>query len=341
MKAILAAIFMLGCASASPPEARYTAFEDPVEHAFTVDVPQGWSVKGGIFRIGYSDPRAMVEMKSPDGKMTIRLGDFGIPPYSVPDRSHPQEGVVVELEPQAQIGIARYRSGPEFAVRYGNARFSNTCDKAELAPHDSLPVKFNLPPGDPPVQQSEGEAFYKCTKGSVAMTGFVYTKTSLGPVGQGGVQMWSVNALMSFLANDDRAKDAAAIAVHAAESLRIKPQWIEYQKKMDAEGLQMARLIAQKKMQGLAAQVQQFRARMKAMSDQVAGFEARQNRQAAQVQGFSDALNGITRTHDPLTGQYREVWSGQSNQYWVNGAGQVVSSANSPGPSFHQLQTVR
>ena len=175
----------------------------------------------------------------------------------------------------------------------------------------------------------------------MAITGFVYTKTSLGPVGQGGVQMWSVNALMSFLANDDRAKDAAAIAVHAAESLRIEPQWIEYQKKMDAEGLQMARLIAQKKMQGLAAQVQQFRARMKAMSDQVAGFEARQNRQAAQVQGFSDALNGITRTHDPLTGQYREVWSGQSNQYWVNGAGQVVSSANSPGPSFHQLQTVR
>ena len=341
MKTILAAIFMLGYASASPPEARYTTFEDPVEHAFTVDVPQGWSAKGGIFRIGYSDPRAMVEMKSPDGKMTIRLGDFGIPPYSVPDRSHPKEGVVVELEPQAQIGIARYRSGPEFAVRYGNARFKNICDKAELEPHDPLPVKFNLPPGDQPLQQSEGEAFYKCTAGPAAMTGFVYTKTSLGKSAPDIPQFWTVNALLSFLATDDRAKDTAASAAHIAESFRIKPQWIEYQKKMDAEGLQMARLIAQRKMQNLAAQVQQFRARMKAMSDQVAGFEARQNRQAAQVQGFTDVLNGITRTHDPMTGEYREVWSGQSNQYWVNGVGQVVSSANSPGPSFHQLQTVR
>ncbi len=295
-----------------------------------------------MFRIGYSDPRAMVEIKSPDGKIAVRVGDYGIPPYTVPDRSHPKEGVTVDLDPLAQVGVARYRSGPEFAVRYGDARFKNLCDKFEVVVHDPLPIKFNLPQGDvPPVKESEGEAFYKCSVGPASMTGFVYTKTSLGPVGQGGVQLWGLNGLVSFLAPDDRAKDAAAVAARAAGSLRVKPQWIEYQKKMDAEGMQMERLIAQRKMQALAAQVQQFRARMKAMSDQVAGFEARQNRQATQVQGFTDALYGITRTHDPMTGEYREVWGAKSNQLWVNGLGQVAEGTSAPSPQFHRLETVR
>ena len=43
----------------SPPIAApalgWVKYEDPLEHAFTLDVPQGWSVKGGTFRPGYSD----------------------------------------------------------------------------------------------------------------------------------------------------------------------------------------------------------------------------------------------------------------------------------------------
>src|SRR5580704_18841953 len=98
MKAILAAIFVLACASASPPEAKSSIFEDPVEHAFTINVPQGWTAKGGTFRIGYFDARPMVEMAGPANAVSIRIGDYGIPAYSIPDRAHPQEGVLVNLE---------------------------------------------------------------------------------------------------------------------------------------------------------------------------------------------------------------------------------------------------
>ena len=52
----------------------WVKFEDPLEHAFSVDVPQDWTVKGGLFRLGFSDTRMMVDMKSPDGKIEIRMG---------------------------------------------------------------------------------------------------------------------------------------------------------------------------------------------------------------------------------------------------------------------------
>jgi len=53
----------------------WARMEDPVEHAFTLDVPQGWTARGGLFRLGLSDYRPMVDLKSPDGRTNIRLGD--------------------------------------------------------------------------------------------------------------------------------------------------------------------------------------------------------------------------------------------------------------------------
>src|ERR1700685_3498114 len=71
----------------------WVKFTDPLEQAFTLEVPQGWTVKGGMFRLGYSDHRQMVDMTSPDGKINIRVGDLSIPPYFVPNQLH-HEGEV-------------------------------------------------------------------------------------------------------------------------------------------------------------------------------------------------------------------------------------------------------
>ena len=89
-------------------------YEDPLEKAFTLDVPSGWTIKGGMFRLGYSDHRAMVDMTSPDGKINIRLGDLAIPTYFLPNQFH-HEGEVYDLGAQAQGRVARYRTGQEFA----------------------------------------------------------------------------------------------------------------------------------------------------------------------------------------------------------------------------------
>jgi hypothetical protein len=42
------------------------------EHAFVLDVPKGWTAKARAFRLGYSDVRLMVDLRSPDGKTNVR-----------------------------------------------------------------------------------------------------------------------------------------------------------------------------------------------------------------------------------------------------------------------------
>ena len=50
----------------------WTQFEDPAEHAFSLQIPAGWKVVGGLYRFGPLDPRVMVDLVSPDGGTRIR-----------------------------------------------------------------------------------------------------------------------------------------------------------------------------------------------------------------------------------------------------------------------------
>src|ERR1700735_8446 len=117
----------------------WVTFKDPFEQAFTTDVPKDWTVKGGLFRLGYSDERIMVDVTSPDRKINVRLGDVAIPNYTLPDQLHPKEGDVYDLGAQAQMTVASYRSGTQFAALYGQSRFRNLCPKLTPQRVESVP----------------------------------------------------------------------------------------------------------------------------------------------------------------------------------------------------------
>ncbi|MGB6905229.1 MAG: hypothetical protein WBD98_20535, partial [Acidobacteriaceae bacterium] len=288
--------FGLKTASAQTP-ASWSQFQDPFEHAFALDVPQGWTVQGGLFRLGYSDERPMVDLRSPDGAIEIRLGDVAIPSYTVPNQFHAHEGEVYDLGAQARLIVARYRTGPEFAVLYSHARFGSDCrNPQDDAPDAGMTVPDYLPQEQNAAQSSAGQIAYRCETQSGTRVVFAYTRTALY---QG---IWQVPTIVSFVAPPEQAAVAKSIAVRCARSLAIAPEWIEYQKRMDAEGLQYQRMRQQGRIRDLQAQVQQFEQRMQAMQNQVNAFEQHQAAQAAQVQSFTNVLNGITPTTDPLTG---------------------------------------
>jgi len=311
----------------------WSQFQDPMEKAFSLDVPRGWTTKGGLFRLGYSDERPMVDLQSPDGSIEIRLGDVAIPSYAVPNQNHTQEGQVYDLGAQAQMIVARYRTGPEFAVLYSHARFGSACRNPQPDAQDAgSTVPDYLPQEGGAVQSSGGQIAYRCDTQSGARVVFAYAKTVLY---QG---LWQVPAMISFVAPPDKAATARAIALHCAGSFKISPAWVEYQKQMDAQGLQYQKMRQAGRIQQLQAQVQQFEAQMQAMQNQVNAFEQHQAAQAAQVQSFTNALNGITPTTDPLTGEKRDVWTGPNANYWVNGAGQVVNSTDAPAAGWRQIQ---
>jgi hypothetical protein len=320
----------------------WTKFVDPTEQAFTVDVPQGWTVKGGMFRLGFSDERAMVDMTSADGRINVRLGDVAVPSYVLPSQYHAREGEVYDLGAQAQMVVARYHSGPEFAVLYSHVRFYQLC-RNPRADADTAVSEFSVPDYLPapvaPDQSSSGRIAYRCDaakpeKGAApgGAVVFAYARTALYQ------NIWGVTSLVSFHAPADQADTVRAIALHSARSMRLLPQWIERQKQLDAQGLEYQRARQQQRMAALGQQVQQFEARMQAMRQQVSAFERHQAAQAAQVEGFTNVLNGVTPTVDPLTGQARNVWTGPAERYWTNGVGDVINSNSQPNASWHEIQ---
>jgi hypothetical protein len=274
----------------------------------------------------------MVDMTSPDGKINVRLGDVTIPSYTLPSQYHQREGEIYDLGAQAQMVVARYRTGPDFAVLYSHVRFYQICQNpvadqadADFAMRDYFPADAN------PTQSSTGRIAYRCNTSGGPRIAFAYVGTSLNG------QIWQTPALASFLAPANHVSLAKNVLLHCAQTFRLNPQWLEYQKQMDAEGLQYQQARQQQRMAALARQVQQFQQKMQAMQDQVNAFERHQQAQSAQVDSFSQALRGVTPTLDPITGESREVWTGPHNNYYTNGLGEVVNSNTAPSASWRQL----
>jgi hypothetical protein len=310
-------------------------FQDPFEHAFTIEVPQGWTVKGGLFRVGYSDYRPMLDLRSPDGKTQIRSGDVAIPSYTSPNQYHTREGEINDLGAQAQSVYARYRTGKEFAALYALTHFKTLCQT--LTPEETdqtSPVKEpDSGQGSANSKTSAGAISYRCDSGQSSRRAYVYARTTVSPP-----SLWQVTALVSYIAPADEISLVRGVLMHGSQTFHVDPAWIEYQKKMDADGLQYQIARQRQRQRAIGQQVQEFEARMQTMRNQVSAFERQQNTQARQVESFGNLLTGITPTIDPLNGETRNVWTGPRNGYWINGQGTVVNSETSPGAGFRPLQ---
>jgi len=315
-------MMLLAAASASAAAASgiaWVRFVDPAEHAFSMDVPQGWKITGGTYRFGPLDPRAMVDMISPDSAIRLRFGDSGVPPFAVPDRNMLslgfREGSRYSPRGVAQERIANYRPGWVFADLYGQARFSALCRSLELKQMRQLsPVHENQ--GQ---EITAGEVVYRCESSSGPLAGYVFAETQLTRMQTTAI--WQVTALYSFLARDDQAANALKTILHAMATFQIDPQWEMYQLRLNGQAAQAA-----------------YRGFQQSMAQEHEHFTRQEARFQQQVDGFSRALRGVTLTNDPVGNVKREVWTGPSANYFINPAGVTVNAPTSPGPGFHQLQ---
>ena len=320
-------------AAPSPADITWVKFEDPFEQAFTVDVPQGWTIRGGLFRLGYSDYRPMIDLVSPDGSINIRSGDVAVPTYFLLTPTHPRDGEAADLGAQAQGIYAKYRTGKDYAGLYALAHFKTVCKTLtpeqvdQAAPGKKDP---NAAPESP--QNSRGAIGYRCDSSGKSRDAYVYARTVLSS------NLWQVKALISYIAPADQVPQVRNIIAHLSETFQVNPKWVAYQKQMDDEGYQYQVQRQQQRRAALAQQVQQFEAKMQSMRNQVNAFERHQAAQAAQVESWGNTLTGLTPTVDPLNNETRLVWTGPNNGYWINGQGTVVNSNLSPGPGFHELQ---
>jgi hypothetical protein len=331
-------LFATSCCFSVPLFAQvqsWVQLQDPSpEHGFVLDVPKGWAAKAGMFRLGYSDVRLVVDLKSPDGKTNVRLGDVSIPAYALPTPTHPREGDFIDLGAQAQLTVANYRTGQQYAEKYAQSRFKELCKSLTPDAHaPSISIPDNLPPDPAAKSSTTGEVTYRCESGSGGMTAFVYAKTNLSE------GLWTVRNLVSYLAPPEQVSLATDVLQRCVRSFRLNPQWVERQKQMDAYALDYQRQRQAGRIRQIQVQVAQFEQSMKAMQQQVASFERGQQRSAAQSEEWGNILTGITPTVDPL-GNRQDVWTGTKSRYFKNGSGTIVNSdVVPPGGGWTELNT--
>ena len=292
----------------------WVTVRDRREQAFSIEVPKGWKVYGGMFRFSSVDARPFVDMTSPDGKSNIRVGDATIPGYSTPN----------PWLPHPAPNVAPYASGDVFAKKYGQARFSQLCQSLQVQQTHPMTPKYHQP-GQGLIRVTGGEAIFACAEKGQAMAGYVYAETML--VGSGGPNsQWYVVALGSFLSPVEQAQAAGEMLKHSGESLRLNPEWARMEQQLVDQETQRLQNNARATMAATQAQTAHQQQVMKVMQQQ--------------NDNFNDVINGLTFTRDPQTSQTREVQTLQGGPKWTNGLGTVVDSPMSPGPAFHQLQVI-
>jgi len=323
----------------------WVKYQDPLEQAFTVEVPDGWVVRGGMFRMGMSDHRPMVDITTQDAKINIRLGDVAVPPFSIPTQFHPP-GTIVDIGAVGQPVSEDYMEAPEFAELYGKARFSRLCETL-------TPTQANMPPpkhakgdfdealgkarqqGANP-EASDGAATFDCGSVLGRRTAYDYVQTAmLGTTG------WIVPTEDSYVAPPDQLQIVRDILDHIEASVQYSPEWQARQDETDRQAIAYSQARARGRMEETYREVQQAQAKMDAMRSQVQSFEAGQARERSQFQGWDDVINNVTPTIDPF-GNEHDVTTGSKYGYWYNpGTNSTVNSNTMPGPGYQKLTVIQ
>ncbi len=215
---------------------QWTTYADPAEHAFTMDVPAGWQVSGGLARFSAVDVRTGVTMRSPDGRIEIFYGDPEIPPFTVPNPQMEMygihEGMTLGQGAQTQT-FQRYMPGQQFSASWGAHRVSKDCGQVAVQGSQPLPqlaqrIDMAYSQGGVRTSTQAGDAQFTCmmANGGLAQ-GYVFSYTLLAETN--GFAMWFVPGVVGYVATADQAPQARALMAHVIQSFQLDPNWVQRQ----------------------------------------------------------------------------------------------------------------
>jgi hypothetical protein len=312
----------------------WAKMEDPVEHAFTLEVPRSWTWSGGAYRLGYGDIRVMVDVWSPDRKTNLRYGDVWFSQSYAPPNQFHREGEAQDLGAVGRGTYAAYRTGQQFAELYARDSFRGVCKSLTPQRTDPPLVQDTSMHREGNSQFSEGEVTYRCETSQGLRFAYAFARTTL-TTSQALPNLPPTTSwtplLVSYLAPPDQVSIAASIARHFGGSFKISPQWRQYQNEMDRQGTAYAIARAQRR---ITQQQEQFASFTQRMNEQVRHFEQGQARQQAQVDNFLHVLNGVVPTNDP---NHPLVEQGTHQGKW-NCGGQIYDSDLPPRPGCTQIR---
>jgi hypothetical protein len=212
---------------------KFVRWVDPQERSFSVEVPAGWRVEGGVHWLSEIDPQAFVRVQSPDGKVRLFLGDPDLLTRQVPNQwsrmqTGVSEGKVFRTPTGGPALLQRFMTGAQYAKAHAAWR---------VCPQPVVVSSKDIPDVSRTLTQAIGEEARKwgatatANAGEIGFTcgttqGAVFAATVLAAGRGAPMQMWMIYKLAGFESADPaRSMEARYIMDHMQATLTTDPQW--------------------------------------------------------------------------------------------------------------------
>jgi hypothetical protein len=321
-----ASLFAFGAGLAE----EFVSYTDPNEHAFTLGVPRGWTVNGGILRRSVLQPHTVVTLWSPRGLTHMAIGNLHAYSYTLPSLLAPRENTPYAAGAD-QLWVMRYRTGVQFAQMYAGHFLAQQCQNLRLVSARDRPDGSRAPAraaNGLTYSATAGEVFVTCERDGHRFEGYVYAQTELtGQPGIGGI--WNAEFTYMFLTPSGNGTAAGLVLSQIIRSYRVDPRWLAVQLKVSAQ-------VADHAIAEASAQLDANSRTMTSTfsSDTAAAGRANQDEMRRLISGFDE--------YQTTSGQRKTVPYATATNWWSNAKGQVLGTQGpiGPGGGFTEMKRV-
>lgn len=313
----------------------WTKFTDPTEGSFTVDVPSGWTVTGGLTRYGALDVRPWVKAVSPDQLVTAFIGDGKISPCTMPNAQLSTLGFRVGSNYNGTL-IQPYMPARQFAESYAKMNLKAFISNLQVVEEHNHPDVAAAVNGTVGATKSEA-ASIKLTGmyGDIPAIAY-YLAVTKATVGY-GTGMWWVTKVAGSIGPAERDAEALGVILHMLGSFQIDQAWSANSQRNTAAVSQHYRAVSQQVSQSISNRYWSQQAHNDRMNQSYWNRQASQDRAA---NNFSNYIRGVENVQDPNTGTKYQVQYGPQGHFIDSGSNYIYSGDHTPGPDWTQLLSV-
>lgn len=293
---------------------QFARWTDPMETAFSCEIPAGWRASGGTFRRPLF-PLTELVIHSPDGRVMIRLGDVNYPSkFCAPNPTLLGLGRGEGQFTSDGTLILSFQPGVQFAANYVQQTMGRSfplrwLEQRERADYVQALAWYAQARGF--VAHTAGEVTYTFEANRETCAGYAFAETAVTHFSDLAT-LWNLQTLNCLVAPLAQVKLAEAVFSHAVATAQTNPHWLLAEMKMN---------------QQVAHDFQRYREYSNNLWQQTQQARMASWDRISEQRG--DILSGQVRVVDPHTGQAYKVHAG-SSYYWIDSPRGVIAGTNTP-----------
>lgn len=311
---------------------QYTTWRDPTEGAFTLEVPEGWKVTGGITRPNPITTQGEVAAVSRDGTILAYSGNVAPQFYEENDwiraagkrqgDTFNNNGILFTVWPY--LPGENYVAHWELPRRLGRAF---TVTSSQPLPQLAQPMNQLIHQFTPHIEYHAGQIQWRFTREGRRFVGNALSMTVVLVVGQSVMnpgqiyRTWGLAQLVAVEAREDRYQSAIVVINRMVATYRPDPRWLRGQAELVRRQSQIIADMGRE----VSDTISRTYWTNQAIKDEIS-------------RRGSNARLGLVDVTDEATGTQFKVSSG-SNYYWMDERGNIVGTDTHARPdvNFRQL----